>query len=68
MSDLQFLGRGVPEVARTNLLKNKTLVGGKWVEAISKRTYPVYNPANSEVITEVRHPKAPLQLAVHMMT
>ena len=51
---LQFLGRGVPEVARTNLLKNKTLVGGKWVEALSKRTYPVYNPVNSEVITEVR--------------
>ena len=50
---LQILGRGVPEVARTHLLSNKAWIAGQWVDAISGRTYPVYNPSNSEIIAEV---------------
>ena len=50
---LSFLGRGVPEVARTILLKNKAWIGGKWLDALSENTYPVYNPYNMEIIAEV---------------
>ena len=50
---LQILGRGVPEVARTHLLCNKAWIAGQWVDAISGRTYPVYNPFNREIIAEV---------------
>ena len=49
----QFLGRGVPQVALTHLLKNKAWVGGRWVAAISRKTYPVCNPVSREVIAEV---------------
>lgn len=50
---LQFLGRGVPEVARTHLLSNKAWIAGQRVDALSGRTYPVYNPSNREIIAEV---------------
>ena len=50
---LHFLGRGVPEVAKTSLLKNKAWIGGRWVDAITQNTYPVYNPTNREVIADV---------------
>ena len=51
---LQFLGKGVPDVARTHLLRNKAWIAGQWVDAISKTTYPVHYPANREVSTEVK--------------
>lgn len=50
---LHFFGRGVPEVARTPLLKNKAWIGGKWLDAVSENTYSVYNPSNREVIADV---------------
>lgn len=50
---LQFLGRGVPELARTHLLSNKAWIAGQRVDALSGRTYPVYNPSNREIIAEV---------------
>src|SRR6516225_2920157 len=31
----------------------KLLIGGKWVDAASGRTFPVYNPATAEVIAHV---------------
>ena len=50
---LQFLGRGLPEVTRTHLLSNKAWIAGQWVDAMSRNTYPVYNPSNREIIAEV---------------
>ena len=49
-----MIGKGVPDVARTHLLRNKAWIVGQWVDAISKTTYPVHYPANREVITEVK--------------
>jgi phenylacetaldehyde dehydrogenase len=31
----------------------KMLIGGKWVEAASGKTFPAYNPATGEVITQL---------------
>ena len=31
----------------------KMWIGGKWVDAESGKTYPVYNPANGEVIAQL---------------
>eukprot|EP00731_Ephydatia_muelleri_P003822 Em0001g3822a len=50
---LHFLGRGVPAVARTQLLKNKAWIAGQWRDAISGKMYPVYNPSNQQLIAEV---------------
>ena len=47
------VGRGVPEAVRLALLRGRGWVSGKWVEAASKKTFPVLNPANGEVIAEV---------------
>lgn len=33
--------------------KRKMLIGGKWVDAVSGKTFPVYNPANGEEIARV---------------
>ena len=37
----------------TQLIKKQALIGGQWVDAISQKTYGVYNPANNELITSV---------------
>lgn len=47
------VGRGVPEAVRLALLRGRAWVSGKWVEAVSKKTFPVLNPANGEIIAEV---------------
>ena len=31
----------------------KMWIGGKWVDAESGKTYPVFNPATEEIITEL---------------
>lgn len=46
-------GRGVPEAVRLSLLRGKAWVSGRWVEAVSGKTFPVLNPANGEIIAEV---------------
>jgi phenylacetaldehyde dehydrogenase len=33
--------------------KHKMFINGKWVEAASGKTFPVYNPATGEVLTQV---------------
>ena len=60
------LGRGVPEIARSYLLKNKGFIGGGWVPSSSGRTFPVLNPANQELISEVADMSPQdVKLAVH---
>ena len=60
------LGRGVPEIARSYLLKNKGFIGGGWVPSSSGRAYPVLNPANQELISEVADMSPQdVNLAVH---
>ena len=39
--------------ARSSLLRTKAWIGGKWRAALSENTFPVYNPANKELIAEV---------------
>lgn len=46
-------GRGVPEAVRLSLLRGRAWVAGRWVEAVSGRTFPVLNPANGQLIAEV---------------
>ena len=41
-------GYAPPEVRRT-----QCLIGGKWVDAASGKTFPTYNPATEELIAEV---------------
>ncbi|MGW5073370.1 aldehyde dehydrogenase family protein [Rhodococcus sp. NPDC004095] len=36
----------------------KLLIGGEWVEAASGRTFPTYDPATGNVLTEVAHGQA----------
>ena len=31
----------------------RMLIGGNWVEAVSGKTFPVYNPATGEVLAHV---------------
>ena len=50
---LNFLGKGVPQGARSPLFKNRGWINGQWVEAKERRYFPVANPANMELITEV---------------
>ena len=47
------VGRGVPEAVRLSLLRGRAWVSGRWVEAASKQTFPVWNPANGEIIADV---------------
>ena len=49
------LGRGVPEAVRLSLLRGRGWVSGRWVEAASGKTFPVFSPANGEIIAEVRN-------------
>src|SRR4051794_24544657 len=43
-----------PEVCQFIAAKQrKMLIDGKWVEAASGKTFPVYNPATGQVITHV---------------
>lgn len=35
------------------LIKDKALIDGEWVDAISQKKYPVFNPATGELITNV---------------
>ena len=54
---VECLGRGVPAAVRSatrHLLRNRAWIGGSWVEAQSKKTFPVYNPFSRELIAEVR--------------
>jgi phenylacetaldehyde dehydrogenase len=45
--------------------KRKLLIGGKWVDAQSGKTFPVYNPADGQVIARVAEgDKADVDLAV----
>ena len=50
---LDFLGKGVPEIARTRLLNNKAWIGGQWVDSSTGKTFPVINPATQDIITNV---------------
>lgn len=43
----------VPKLKNKDLLKDRLLIGGKWLKARSSRTYQVRNPANGAVIAEV---------------
>ena len=36
-----------------SLLKTRCLVNGKWIEAKTKATFPVLNPATGELIAEI---------------
>jgi phenylacetaldehyde dehydrogenase len=36
----------------------KLLIGGEWVDAASGRTFPTYDPATGEKLTEVAHGEA----------
>ncbi|WP_206696853.1 NAD-dependent succinate-semialdehyde dehydrogenase [Marinomonas algicola] len=38
-----------------NLLKSRCLVNGEWIEAKTKATHPVTNPATGETIIEIPH-------------
>src|SRR5258708_37137159 len=42
-----------PEVKRFLGEPRKMLIDGKWVEAASGKTFPVYNPATGEVMAHV---------------
>ena len=50
---LDFLGRGVPEVARSSLLTNRAWIGGKQVAANGGNVFSVKNPSNGGLIAEV---------------
>ena len=47
------VGRGVPEVVQLSLLRGQAWVAGSWVNAVSRNTYPVFNPANGGLIADV---------------
>jgi succinate-semialdehyde dehydrogenase/glutarate-semialdehyde dehydrogenase len=40
-------------LADPNLLKNQAYINGQWVDANDGQTFPITNPVNGEVITEV---------------
>jgi phenylacetaldehyde dehydrogenase len=42
-----------PEVNQFIATNRKMLIDGKWVEAVSGKTFPVYNPATGEIIAQV---------------
>src|ERR1700730_11616686 len=41
------------KVSRFISRKHKMLIGGKWVEAASGKTFPSYNPATGEILSQV---------------
>ena len=41
------------KVSRFVSRKHKMLIGGKWVEAASGKTFPTYNPATGEILSQV---------------
>ena len=43
----------MPALSRPQLLKNESFIGGEWVSSRHDKSFPVLNPANEEVITEV---------------
>lgn len=40
-------------VTTPSFIHSQALIGGQWISAQDKRTYPVYNPANGELIIDV---------------
>ena len=50
---LDFLGKGVPKDGISPLLSNRAWINGQWVEAEDKGSFPVTNPANLDLITQV---------------
>lgn len=34
----------------TSLFKQQAYIGGKWISALSGKTYPITNPSNNKVI------------------
>ena len=42
-----------PEVNQFITSTRKMLIDGKWVEAVSGKTFPVYNPATGEIMAQV---------------
>lgn len=40
-------------LSRPQLVKNKAFIGGEWIGSASRKTYPVCNPANGNIITQV---------------
>jgi phenylacetaldehyde dehydrogenase len=49
MSHTQF----APQVCDDIALARNMLIGGEWVGAVSGRTFPVYDPADGQIIVEV---------------
>ena len=41
------------KVSRFISRKHKMLIGGKWVEAASGKTFPTYNPATGDILSQV---------------
>jgi phenylacetaldehyde dehydrogenase len=48
----------VPEVSRFVAKRHKNLINGKWVDAVSGKTFPTYNPATAEVLANVAEGEA----------
>ena len=42
-----------PAIKNMSLLKSEAYIGGEWVSAITRKTFPVTNPATGEEITQV---------------
>lgn len=42
-----------PSISRFTSKTHKILINGKWVEALSGKTFPTYNPATGEVLSQV---------------
>ncbi|EZA51311.1 hypothetical protein DMN91_010782 [Ooceraea biroi] len=50
----KYLSPHVPLTSRSmHLLKDSAYVNGKWVQASSKQTFPVYNPVDNAIIAQV---------------
>lgn len=45
-------------LAEPSLFNTLNYINGRWQKAISGQTYPVVNPANGEIITEVANSDA----------
>ncbi len=41
------------KLAQPHLLQNQLFINNEWMPAADKKTFPVFNPANGEIITEV---------------